>query len=44
MAEEGWDKVVGLDLVSMKEFGVYSGGSREPVNGFGEGSDIQIPF
>lgn len=36
---------MGLDLVSRtKESGLYSGGSGEPLKGFEEGSDVQIPF
>lgn len=45
VADGGVDRVVGLDLVSRtKESGLYSGGSGEPLKGFEEGSDVQIPF
>lgn len=48
--EWGWalvdlDGVVPSHFVSrIKESGLYSGGSREPLNGVEEGRDPQIPF
>lgn len=44
MAEDGWDRVVGLDLADMLRSLAFILEAGEPANGLGEASDIQIPF